>query len=88
MKSRLKSIAFAVALASTFTLASQSFAQSTQGMKYLSPEERKAFSARLQSSVTSHSRSKVTAEMNRVIQKRRMEQRRLEREKKPLKLQK
>ncbi|MBL4693598.1 MAG: hypothetical protein JKY92_09755 [Magnetovibrio sp.] len=88
MKSFVKPIAFALILGTTFIISSQSFAQSTQAMKYLSPEERKSFNARLQTSGGSASRSKVTAEMNLVIQQRRMEQRRLEREKKALKGQK
>ncbi|MBL4747938.1 MAG: hypothetical protein JKY17_03925 [Magnetovibrio sp.] len=85
MKSFLKPIAFALALGTALTIAGQSFAQSTLAMKFLSQEERHGYNLRLQKSNVSSERSKITAEMNRAINKRRIEQRRLERAQAPKK---
>jgi len=82
MKTFFKPVLFAVAFTTAVTLGGQSFGQSTQNMKYLTQEERDDFSRRLQKAGVSSERTKITAEMNQAIQKRRMEQRRLERAKK------
>jgi hypothetical protein len=82
MKTVFKPILFAVIFATAATLGGQSFAQSTQNMKYLSEEERADFTRRLQKAGISSERTKITAEMNQAIQKHRMEQRQMERAKK------
>lgn len=84
MKSFFKPFVFAIALGTLLPLSAQSFAQSTQApnMKFLTAEERADFNRRLQDSGVSSSRSKVTAEMNRLIQQRRLKQRSLDRQSK------
>jgi len=82
MKSILRLALFSLILGTAFTMSGQSFAQSTRDMQYLTKEERADFAKRLQQAGVTSQRSKVTAEMNRTIQKRRLEQRRLEREQK------
>lgn len=84
MKLLFKPALIALAVGVTLSFAAPSFAQSTQNMKYLTKEERAVFSKRLQRAGASADRSKVTAEMNRIIQQRRLEERKLEREKKKL----
>ena len=84
MKSFVKPILMALSVFTALTLAAPSFAQSTQNMKYLTAEERADFSKRLQRAGASSDRSKVTAEMNRIIQQRRLEERQKEREQKKL----
>jgi len=60
-------------LVTGFMLAFQAMAQSTQDMSLLTEQENAAFSKRLQNSPTSAVRAKITAEMNRLIQERRMD---------------
>jgi len=84
MKMFFKPVLFAVALCTAVSVSGQSFAQSTQNMKYLTQEQRDDFSRRLQKAGVSSERTKITAEMNQAIQKRRMEERRLERAKKAM----
>ena len=55
-------------------LGSHAMAQSTQDMSLLTEQERKDFRERLQMTGTSAGRAKITAEMNRLVQERRMEQ--------------
>lgn len=68
--------AFGLLVAAMLLLGGQAHAQSSQDMSLLSDQERKTFSERLQHSSTSSERARITAEMNRLVQQRRMEQRR------------
>ncbi|MFC1673779.1 hypothetical protein ACFL12_06475 [Pseudomonadota bacterium] len=73
-------IAKAAMVAATLLISTSALAQSTQDMNLLTPEERKEFSVRLQTSGDSSMRAKITAEMNRLVQQRRLELRRKQRE--------
>lgn len=50
-------------------------AQSTQDMHLLTEQERQAYSQRLQHASTSAERARITAEMNRILQERRLAER-------------
>jgi len=65
-----KPTVMAVALCAVVLLGGQAHAQSTQGMNLLTPEERQDFNRRLQYSVASSERAKITAEMNRLVRQR------------------
>ena len=67
----------AATLGAALLLGAHAHAQSSQDMSLLSDQERKSFSQRLQKSSTSSERAHITAEMNRLVQQRRMEQRRV-----------
>ncbi|PCI39596.1 MAG: hypothetical protein COB46_08455 [Rhodospirillaceae bacterium] len=84
MKSLFKPVLIALAVGISLSFAAPSFAQSTQNMSYLTKEERADFNKRLQRAGASADRSRVTAEMNRIIQQRRLEERKAERAKKKL----
>lgn len=48
-------------------------AQSTQNMNMLTEQERNEYTRRLQQATSSADRARITAEMNRVVQQRRLE---------------
>ena len=60
----------AIALCTAVLLGGQAQAQSTQGMDLLTAAERQEFNRRLQFSVASSERAKITAEMNRLVRER------------------
>ena len=60
----------AIALCTTVLLGGQAQAQSTQDMDLLTAAERHEFNRRLQFSVASSERAKITAEMNRLVRER------------------
>lgn len=57
-------------------VATPALAQSSQDMSLLTEQERQAFSERLQMTASSAERAKITAEMNRIVQERRLDLRR------------
>ena len=73
MNPMFKRVISTFVLASALMLGGQAMAQSTQDMSLLTEQERLAFRERLQLTTTSAGRSKVTAEMNRLVQERRMD---------------
>lgn len=73
-------IAKTALVAATLLISGPVLAQSTQDMELLSPEERQSYSDRLQTAGDSSGRAKITAEMNRLVQQRRLELRRKQRE--------
>lgn len=75
MTSFPKNALFATVLGAALVLGGQVMAQSSQDMSLLTAAERKAFSDRLQLTPTSAERAKITAEMNRIVQERRLDQR-------------
>jgi len=81
MKFFVKPLFCVAAIGFVLTAIQPSFAQSTRNMKYLTAEERKDFSRRIQRAGASYDRSKVTAEMNKIIQQRQYEERQRENEK-------
>ena len=76
MTSLSKLTAFAAVVTIALTLSAGAWAQSSQDMSLLTEQERQAFSERLQLTATSAERAKITAEMNRIVQERRLDQRR------------
>jgi len=63
----------AIVLCAATALGGQARAQSAQDMELLTEAERHSFYLRLQKTVTSAGRAKLTAEMNRIVQERRLE---------------
>lgn len=68
-------IGFAFLAGAPALVVSSALAQSSQDMSLLTEQERQDFSRRLQHTASSAERAKITAEMNRVVQERRLEQR-------------
>ena len=68
-----KAALLAAMLGVATTLSGQSMAQSAQDMELLTEAERKAFHLRLQKVTSSAERAKLTAEMNRIVQERRLD---------------
>ena len=54
-------------------LSTPSMAQSSQDMELLTDAERHTFFLRLQKTISSAERAKLTAEMNRIVQERRLD---------------
>lgn len=67
---------FAIVLTAALGVGGQALAQSSQDMSLLTEPERVEFTRRLQHTSSSAERAKITAEMNRVVQERRLELRR------------
>ncbi len=63
----------AAALGASLLFGAQAHAQSSQDMSLLSQEEHAAFNKRLQKTASSAERAKITAEMNRIVQERRLD---------------
>lgn len=76
MLSFKKPIFFAILFGAMLSFNTQAMAQSSQDMSLLSEQERAEFTRRLQHTSTSAERAKITAEMNRIVQERRLEQHR------------
>ena len=70
-----------IAFSTAVILSGQVMAQSSQDMELLTEAEQHAFFLRLQKTMSSAGRAKLTAEMNRVVQERRLELRKQERAK-------
>ena len=70
-----------LALSTVATLPVGARAQSSRDMSVLTDEQRADFNKRLQGATSSADRARITSELNRAIQQRKMELRRLEREK-------
>lgn len=68
-----KHLLAATVLGATLLLGAEAMAQSSQDMSLLTDQERKTFSKRLQKTASSAERAKITAEMNRVVQERRLD---------------
>lgn len=66
-------IMLAVACGALLLISVQAHAQSSQDMELLTQQERLAYTQRLQHATSSAERARITAEMNRIIQERRME---------------
>lgn len=58
-------------------------AQSTMDMSVLSEQQRADFTKRLQNATSSADRARITSEINRAVQQRKLELRRQERESQP-----
>lgn len=67
---------FTLAVTAALMMGGQALAQSSQDMSLLTEPERVEFTRRLQHTSSSAERAKITAEMNRVVQERRLELRR------------
>lgn len=68
-----KAAFLAIVFSVTATLSSQATAQSAQDLELLTEAERHAFYLRLQKVISSAERAKLTAEMNRIVQERRLD---------------
>lgn len=66
-------LVYVTVLAAALLGGGQAHAQSTQDMELLTQQERLAYTQRLQRATSSADRARITAEMNRNIQQRRME---------------
>lgn len=62
-----------VVFAAALLFGVQAHAQSSQDMDLLSQQEHQAFAKRLQRSTSSAERARITAEMNRIVQERRLQ---------------
>jgi len=72
-KHALLAAVFGVALLLGAQVGTQAMAQSSQDMSLLTEQERLMFNQRLQKTSSSAERAKITAEMNRIVQERRLE---------------
>ncbi|HEY9163849.1 MAG TPA: hypothetical protein VIN57_04480 [Magnetovibrio sp.] len=64
---------FSVALLAALLCGVQAQAQSSQDMELLTQQEHQSFSKRLQRATSSADRAHITAEMNRIVQERRLQ---------------
>jgi hypothetical protein len=78
MSSFKKSFHFVFAFSTALMLCTPSFAQSAQDMSLLSEQEHQDFTRRLQHTTNSADRAKITAEMNRIVQERRLDLRQMQ----------
>ena len=67
---------FTLVVTAALMMGGQALAQSSQDMSLLTEPERVEFTRRLQHTSSSAERAKITAEMNRVVQERRLDLRR------------
>lgn len=63
----------AIVFCAATALGGQAMAQSAQDMELLTEAERHTFYLRLQKATSSAERAKLTAEMNRIVQERRLD---------------
>lgn len=68
-----KATLLAAVLCMATTLSGQAVAQSAQDMSLLTEAERHAFYLALQKATSSSERAKLTSEMNRIVQERRLD---------------